>query len=63
MNKVIVRQGFVGLLYENGAFVKLLKPGVYKLKKHWFDPKDRQIKLVDMRDRSITIKGQALVRS
>ena len=63
MNKVIVKQGFVGLLYENGAYAKLLTPGAYKLKKHWFDRQDRQIELVDLRDRSITIKGQEILTS
>lgn len=59
--KVTVREGFAGLLYKNGAFSELLSPGVYKLKKHWFDRAHRQIELVDMRERSTTIKGQEIL--
>ena len=60
-NEIIVKQGYVGLLYENGAFIESLSPGVYKLQKHWFDRTRRQIELVDMRERSITIKGQEIL--
>jgi len=60
-NKVIVRQGYHGLMYENGAFKKLHEPGVYKIKKHPFDNKKRQIVLVDIREQSITIKGQEIL--
>jgi regulator of protease activity HflC (stomatin/prohibitin superfamily) len=59
--KIMVMQGFSGLLYENGAFKKVLSPGLYKLKKHLFDRTRRQIILVDLRDRSITIKGQEIL--
>ncbi|MEM7345682.1 MAG: slipin family protein [Chloroflexota bacterium] len=62
-NKILVTQGYVGVLYENGAFIKVLSPGVYKIKKHWFDRVKRTITLVDMRERSITIKGQEILTS
>lgn len=57
----LISQGYVGLLYENGAFVKQLSPGVYPLRKGWFDDVLREIKLVDIRERSITIKGQEIL--
>ncbi len=60
-NKILVSQGYVGVLYENGAFIKVLLPGVYKLKRHWFDRIQRKIVLVDLRERSITIKGQEIL--
>lgn len=59
--KIVIWEAYTGLLYENGAFVKLLLPGVYKLKKHWFDRTRREIVLVDMREQSITIKGQEIL--
>jgi len=62
-NKMMVSQGYIGVLYEDGAFIKVLSPGVYKLKKHWFDSVQRRIELVDMRERSITIKGQEILTS
>ena len=57
----VVHEGFVGLLYESGRFVKLLEPGVYDLSKGWFDRTKRVIRFVDVRERSITIKGQEIL--
>lgn len=62
-NEVVIRQGFSGLLYEDGAFSKVLSPGVYKLKKHWLDHVRRQVLFVDVRERSLTIKGQEILTS
>ena len=62
-NQIIVSESYAGLLYENGAFSQLLTPGVYKLKKHWFDKIQREIVLVDLRERSIIIKGQEILTS
>jgi regulator of protease activity HflC (stomatin/prohibitin superfamily) len=60
-NKVIVRQGFKGMLYENGAFIRHLDPGSYRLKQHPFDRTQREILRVDTRERSIVIKGQEIL--
>jgi regulator of protease activity HflC (stomatin/prohibitin superfamily) len=62
-NEIAVYESYAGLLYENGAFSQLLTPGLYKLKKHLFDQTIREIVLVDLRERSITIKGQEILTS
>jgi regulator of protease activity HflC (stomatin/prohibitin superfamily) len=59
--EVVVTQAFVGLLYENGAFVKVLLPGRHKLAGGWFDDTKRQVVQVDVRERSLTIKGQEIL--
>ena len=61
MRSAIIRQTYVGLLYENGAFARKLPPGRHKLKKHWFDRTARSVTLIDMRERSLTIKGQEIL--
>jgi regulator of protease activity HflC (stomatin/prohibitin superfamily) len=62
MKHFIVPQSFVGLLYEDGAFVKTLEPGKHRLdKRNLFDKASRTVSLVDLRDRSITIKGQEIL--
>src|SRR5260221_14428438 len=58
---VIVPQSSVGLLYEDGAFSKVLAPGRYRLGKRWFDKVKREVTLVDIRERSLTIKGQEIL--
>lgn len=63
-NRSIVPESFVGLLYENGAFIKVLQPGLHNFNKFpfsLFDNTIREIKLVDMRERSLTIKGQEIL--
>src|SRR5215475_14390968 len=60
-NGHIVPESFVGLLYEDGAFAGVLKPGRHKLKTGVFRKTTREIKLVDMRERSLTIKGQEIL--
>lgn len=57
----IVPESFIGLLYEDGAFVKSLKPGRHTFKFKWFHKIQRDIKLIDMRERSLTIKGQEIL--
>src|SRR5579862_8775541 len=58
----IVSQSFVGLLYVDGAFKELLSPGRHTFGSVWFDHKThREVKLVDLRERSITIKGQEIL--
>jgi len=61
MKYYIVPQSYIGLLYEDGSFKDQLKPGKHKIKKHFFDDKERRIVLIDMRERSITIKGQEIL--
>ena len=62
MKTFTVNQSYVGLLYENGAFVRLLKPGRHQFKRSFFEDRvDRNIRLVDMRERSLTIKGQEIL--
>ncbi|WP_437849941.1 slipin family protein [Sorangium sp. So ce363] len=59
--EVIIQQSFVGLLYEDGAFKAVLPPGKAQLKRGWFDDVVRTVTLVDMRERSLTIKGQEIL--
>ena len=61
---VTIPQSFVGLLYEDGAFVKTLAPGKHELVKglaRLTDRKARDLKTVDMRERSLTLKGQEIL--
>lgn len=57
----IVPESFVGLFYQDGAFVRTLRPGKHQFKRKWFARVQREIKLVDMRERSLTIKGQEIL--
>jgi regulator of protease activity HflC (stomatin/prohibitin superfamily) len=57
---MIIHEGFAGLEYVDGAFTRQLKPGKYKLKR-FLDRRVRSIVLVDLRERSITIKGQEIL--
>jgi regulator of protease activity HflC (stomatin/prohibitin superfamily) len=63
MNKseIIVPQSFVGLLYEDGAFRREVAPGRMKLSGGFFDDTVRTVTLVDMRERSLTLKGQEIL--
>ena len=73
MDQIIINQAFVGLLYENGEYTKLLKPGMHKFKdpvqksRGFFQapvelPRiDRSVVRVDVRQRSLTIKGQEIL--
>jgi len=56
-----VPEAHVGLLYADGAFQAVLTPGKHRLKKGWFDEVARTVTLVDMRERSLTIKGQEIL--
>jgi len=60
MKHFIVPHAHVGLLYENGAFARTLSPGRHVLKR-LFDATVRSITLVDLRERSATIKGQEIL--
>ncbi len=57
----IVPEAFIGLLYEDGAFVRALSPGRHTFTSSWFNTTEREVKLVDMRERSLTIKGQEIL--
>ena len=57
----IVPESFIGLLYKDGAFAKTLGAGKHKLKSSFFDRAIYEVKLVDMRERSLTIKGQEIL--
>ena len=61
MKYFVVPQSFVGLLYENGAFTRELTPGRHLKQTGWFDNTERKVKLIDMRERSLTIKGQEIL--
>lgn len=63
MNEVVVHESYVGLLYEDGAYRDTLPPGKHKLRKGAFDKVDRRVLPVDMRERSLTIKGQEILTS
>jgi regulator of protease activity HflC (stomatin/prohibitin superfamily) len=65
----IVPESFIGLLYEDGAFVRTLSPGRHTFKApfyaslmSWLFPRiQRDVKLLDLRERSLTIKGQEIL--
>ena len=61
MKTIVVPESFVGLLYENGAFARALRPGRHKLQRGLFDTTERHVQLMDMRERSLTIKGQEIL--
>lgn len=58
---MIVPQSFVGLLYEDGVFVRELAPGRVKLSPGLFRRQRRRVTLVDLRERSLVIKGQEIL--
>ncbi|MGR3276487.1 slipin family protein [Acaryochloris marina NIES-2412] len=66
-NATIVPESFIGLLYEDGAFVRTLNPGRHSFEVGWWTRMwsglqvQREIKLIDMRERSLTIKGQEIL--
>jgi regulator of protease activity HflC (stomatin/prohibitin superfamily) len=58
----IVNEGFIGLLYENGRFVRTLEPGRYRLVNLPWVPEQR-IRVVDVRRSSLTLAGQEMLTS
>ena len=58
---ITVPHSHVGLLYEDGAFRAVLPPGKHRTKKGFFDKVARTVRTVDMRERSLTIKGQEIL--
>ncbi|MHC5020900.1 MAG: slipin family protein [Planctomycetota bacterium] len=65
MDKVIVHEGFAGLLYEDGAFASRLGPGKHQLTRGFFarllDTKKRKVTFIDLRQRTLVIKGQEIL--
>jgi regulator of protease activity HflC (stomatin/prohibitin superfamily) len=61
MKKTIVPEAFVGLLYEDGVFKQLLEPGKHAFRKKFFSDIERVVRIVDMRQRTLTIKGQEIL--
>jgi len=59
----IVPESHVALLYEDGAFARTLAPGRHELGKRLFDRVERRVDVVDLRERSVTIKGQEILTS
>jgi regulator of protease activity HflC (stomatin/prohibitin superfamily) len=56
MRKVVVREGFAALLYRQGRFVRVLKPGA-----HWMPRRGFSTELVDVRQRALTVPGQEVL--
>lgn len=61
MNSILIPQSFVGLLYENGSFSRLLEAGKHRLRQPLFARISRKVELVDLRERSLTLKGQEIL--
>lgn len=61
MKQTIVPESHVGLLYEDGAFRRTLAPGKHELGKRFFDRTERRVEIIDVRERSVTIKGQEIL--
>jgi regulator of protease activity HflC (stomatin/prohibitin superfamily) len=57
---VTIKEGMVGLLYENGVLSRMLEPGRYKFRLWPFQPA-REVVRVDLRERSLTIKNQEIL--
>ena len=57
----IISHSFVGLLYEDGEFKRVLPPGKHRVRRYFFDSIEREIKIIDMRERSLIIKGQEIL--
>ncbi|MEM9192170.1 MAG: slipin family protein, partial [Myxococcota bacterium] len=59
--RTIVQNRHVGLLYEDGVYQRTLEPGSYDLRPGIFDRRMRSIVVVDLRERSLVIKGQEIL--
>lgn len=60
MTSIVIKDTHRGALYEDGVFREILGPGRYVLKR-WFDRRKREVVQVDVRNRSLTIKGQEIL--
>lgn len=77
MKTTIVQEGYLGALYEDGVFVRVLKPGRHEFEEvkkpsflanlfKGFSGKEevetqRRVQLIDTRNRSLTLKGQEIL--
>lgn len=61
LNHFYVPDAHAGLLYEDGVYVRLLAPGKHRRKLGFFDRTKRAVTLVDLRERSLVIKGQEIL--
>ena len=61
MHKIIIRETHRGVLYEDGVFQGVLNAGAYRTANSWWNGRKREIVLVDVRQRSLTIKGQEIL--
>ena len=59
--KVIIEQASLGLLYENGAFQRVLPAGLHRFSRFKNRGVQRRVAIVDMRERSLVIKGQEIL--
>ena len=65
-NETIVNQGYLGLLFEDGGFVRVLEPGRHLLRRGremlpFARRPEMKVTLVDVRERELTIKGQEIL--
>jgi len=63
VGEIIIKETHRGLWYEDGVLTKVLSAGRYELPgEGWLSRKPKvEVKLVDMRSRDITIKGQEIL--
>lgn len=61
MKNATIPQSFVGLLYEDGVFVDTLRPGKHRFKQKLFQRLERSVTMMDMREQTLTIKGQEIL--
>ena len=61
MNEFLIDESHVGLLYEDGVFQRALQPGRHRLGRRLFDRTRRRVRLIDLRERSLVLKGQEIL--
>ncbi|MHC4822240.1 MAG: SPFH domain-containing protein, partial [Planctomycetota bacterium] len=61
MRNVIVPESHVALLYEDGEYKRALSPGRHKFPLLELRRIQRRAHFVDLRERSLTIKGQEIL--
>lgn len=59
--KFMVQEGQKGALYTDGVFKQALAPGLHRFWRLPWHPEQRHVRLVDVRNRSLTIKGQEIL--
>lgn len=63
-NQITIPESSIGLLYEDGAFARELAPGKHRFGSFWESlagTVTRRVTVVDLRERSVTIKGQEIL--